>query len=255
MELNHVLLIIRLRSVSISAVCHPPQRLPVYRFRPSLRLDVLRAERPRSSYLLLGRRVRSDPGAPQLSGPIYFIYFVNYIFKYVELIDTFLLALRGKPIQFLHIYHHAATLIPLLVPAVGAVVHPVAADRDQPAGARHHVRLLHAACPRLSHLVEEVPHRLSDRPVRRRAQRVSRSDGDAHAGRFWTTSTETIYGCNGTFLGAYIGIGCHRIVPVSLYADVPRDLQREEARRALPSRLTARWERRRMVRRQMEKER
>jgi fatty acid elongase 3 len=52
-----------------------------------------------------------DPLGHHISGPIYFIYYINYIFKYIELIDTFLLALRGKPIPFLHIYHHAATLI------------------------------------------------------------------------------------------------------------------------------------------------
>jgi hypothetical protein len=31
--------------------------------------------------------------------------------QYIELIDTFLLALRGKSIPFLHSYHHAATLV------------------------------------------------------------------------------------------------------------------------------------------------
>lgn len=52
-----------------------------------------------------------DPTGIHNHGTIYFIYYVNYIFKYIELIDTFLLALRGKPIPFLHIYHHAATLV------------------------------------------------------------------------------------------------------------------------------------------------
>ena len=52
-----------------------------------------------------------DPAGQHTRGTIYFIYFVNYVFKYIELIDTFLLALRGKPIPFLHIYHHAATLV------------------------------------------------------------------------------------------------------------------------------------------------
>lgn len=45
------------------------------------------------------------------SGPIYYYLYINYILKYVELGDTALLAVRGKPTEFLHVYHHAATLV------------------------------------------------------------------------------------------------------------------------------------------------
>jgi len=44
-------------------------------------------------------------------GKLPLFYYINYLFKYYELLDTLLLALRGKPTPFLHTYHHAATLI------------------------------------------------------------------------------------------------------------------------------------------------
>jgi fatty acid elongase 3 len=69
--------------------------------------DIIKILRNHSFFVLW-----CDPtGRHSVSGTIIFIYYMNYVFKYVELIDTVLLALRGKPIQFLHIYHHAATLI------------------------------------------------------------------------------------------------------------------------------------------------
>eukprot|EP01083_Nonionella_stella_P042031 113697_1 len=52
-----------------------------------------------------------DPAYQWATGRLTFLYYVNYLFKYYELIDTMLLALKGKPIIFLHWFHHAATLV------------------------------------------------------------------------------------------------------------------------------------------------
>eukprot|EP01083_Nonionella_stella_P294881 1002220_1 len=44
-------------------------------------------------------------------GALTFIFYVNYLLKYYELLDTIFLSLKHKPLSFLHCYHHPATLV------------------------------------------------------------------------------------------------------------------------------------------------
>lgn len=49
--------------------------------------------------------VCTPPGTP-VKGGLYFWSYMYYLSKYYEFIDTFLLALKGKPLTFLHVGHH-----------------------------------------------------------------------------------------------------------------------------------------------------
>lgn len=45
--------------------------------------------------------------ADSLKGPLFYVYYIYYISKFYELLDTVILALKKKNIMFLHWYHHS----------------------------------------------------------------------------------------------------------------------------------------------------
>ncbi|KAK3264660.1 hypothetical protein CYMTET_26613 [Cymbomonas tetramitiformis] len=47
----------------------------------------------------------------QPRGPLYFWSYVYYLSKFYELIDTAVLILRGKGLNFLHVFHHASVIL------------------------------------------------------------------------------------------------------------------------------------------------
>jgi len=38
-------------------------------------------------------------------------YYVNYLIKFYELLDSFFMVMKYRPLEFLHVYHHTATMV------------------------------------------------------------------------------------------------------------------------------------------------
>ncbi|KIJ28349.1 hypothetical protein M422DRAFT_189826 [Sphaerobolus stellatus SS14] len=48
-----------------------------------------------------------------------FYYMISYYMKYIELLDTVFMALKKKPLTFLHVFHHSATAILIYSTMIG----------------------------------------------------------------------------------------------------------------------------------------